>query len=95
MDLEFNIDKLAETERKFTDLADELALLKKDVISDLDRLQKDWKTPAGKKFFSNQVKDWPSHVDKYVEITNTIATMLNYAIQKYQNVEDEAKKISF
>ena len=95
MDLEFDINKLTETRQKFSELADELALLKTDVLSDLDKLREDWKTPAGRDFFQNQVQGWAPEVDKYIRITAAMASMLAYAVQEYQTVEDAAKGLKF
>ena len=92
--LKFDIDKLKQTQTKCNELKDELSSDKDKLMDLLNGLRKDWQTDAGKKFFNEQNTDWESQVDNYAKIIGAISELLTVAINQYQIVIDEAKKLS-
>lgn len=91
--LEFDIEKLKNTKSKCEKLATELTDLKVNLLEDLTNLRKDWNTPAGEKFFSEQNTDWTTQVDSYVKITGAIGELLGVAISEFESLTDKAKAI--
>lgn len=92
--LKFDIGKLEETKAKCVNTKDTLAKEKDRLVKQLEDLQKEWQTPAGKKFFEDQNDDWAKQIDNYVRITEGITSLIEIAINQYQAVIDEAKSIN-
>lgn len=92
--LEFDIEKLKNMKTQCESLATEIGQLRDDLFKYLEELERDWNTPAGKKFFSELNTDWTSHVDNYVTITGAIGELLGVAITGYEGLVEEARAIN-
>lgn len=92
-ELKFDVEQLRETKKKCETMAQELCDTKDKLMDDLERLRKEWKTPAGKNFFAEQDTDWEKQVESYLKITTAVAELLQTAITEYESVERAAKAL--
>lgn len=92
--LKFNVDELKGFSTRIEQISEDLSKVHTDTQNELKLLQEQWKTPAGEKFFNEQPLDWTSTVEKYISILNTLKSMIDYASEQYQEVQDLAEKVS-
>lgn len=92
--LKFDIDMLASFQTEVSNLTSSLKETSAQLTSDMEQLQKDWNTPAGKKFFEENKVDWQEHVDRYVEMLDVLYEMIGAAIREYEEVEAAAANIT-
>lgn len=92
--LKFDIDMLASFQTEVSNLTSSLKETSAQLTSDMEQLQKDWNTPAGKKFFEENKVDWQEHVDRYVGMLDVLYEMIGAAIREYEEVEAAAANIT-
>ena len=85
--LKFDMDAFASFQKEVSNLTSSL----KEANT---QLQKDWNTPAGKKFFEENKVDWQEHVDRYVEMLDVLYEMIGAAVREYEEVEAAAANIT-
>lgn len=94
-DLKFDIEMLKNMKDRCDALAQDLDTTSSNLKESLEQLKKDWHTPAGEKFFKDLDDDWTEQVEHYKKIVSAVSSLLNAAINKYQNVENEANNLHF
>lgn len=92
-DVMYNIDKLRDSQKAIKKQRTDLLELNTRLKADLDSLKQDWKTPAGKKFFNDNIVDWDDDVKKYVNMLEGISQMLEKAIGEYNAIDNDAKQL--
>lgn len=90
----FNLESLGKLKTKVADLQTDLTEVNTELKKKLEELEKDWQTPAGKEFFEKQKTSWDPEVKNYIKILGTLEEMLSEAIQKYEEIENEANRLS-
>ena len=93
--IQYDSEKVAEMKRKISKTSEELKTLNQDVLKAIQDMEKDWKTTEGKKFLSDIDMDWTVQVDKYVDILDTLTSMLQETENIYSDLTEKAEKISF
>lgn len=93
--IQYDSEKVAEMKRKISKTSEELKTLNQDVLKAIQDMEKDWKTTEGKKFLSDIDMDWTVQVDKYVDILDTLTSMLQETENIYSELTEKAEKISF
>lgn len=94
-DVKYNLEKLKDAKKRFGILKDNLNSLNSDLTEQLQNLQTEWNTPAGKKFFENKQADWSADVTRYTTMLQGVADLLQAAIDEYELIDDEADKLLF
>lgn len=92
-DVMYNIDKLRDSQKAIKKQRTDLLELNTKLKADLDLLKQGWKTPAGKKFFSDNIVDWDDDVKKYANMLEGISQMLEKAIGEYNAIDNDAKQL--
>lgn len=92
-DVMYNIDKLRDSQKAIKKQRTDLLELNTKLKANLDSLKKDWKTPAGKKFFNDNIVDWDDDVKKYANMLEGISQMLEKAIGEYNAIDNDAKQL--
>ena len=93
--IQYDSEKVAEMKRKISNTSAELKTLNQDVLKAIKDMEKDWQTTEGKKFLSDIDMDWTVQVDKYVDILDTLTSMLQETENIYSELTEKAEKISF
>lgn len=94
-ELKFNVDEISRMRTKLQDTSQELKTEKTNLLNEMASLRENWKTPAGKKFLKDFDDSWVNNIDKYVTIIDAVDDLLEVAYKTYQEVETEAKKVTF
>lgn len=89
--LEFDIGRMQAFQNIVTTYRDQLISDKKNLQEYLKKLETDWNTDAGKKFFEEDLGEWESHVDTYVSLLDALDKMMSTAISEYTEVQNSAK----
>lgn len=92
-DVMYNIDKLRDSQKAIKKQRTDLLELNTKLKADLDLLKQGWKTPAGKKFFNDNIVDWDDDVKKYANMLEGISQMLEKAIGEYNAIDNDAKQL--
>ena len=92
-DVMYNIDKLRDSQKAIKKQRTDLLKLNTKLKADLDLLKQGWKTPAGKKFFNDNIVDWDDDVKKYANMLEGISQMLEKAIGEYNAIDNDAKQL--
>lgn len=92
-DVMYNIDKLRDSQKAIKKQRTDLLELNTRLKADLDLLKQGWKTPAGKKFFNDNIVDWDDDVKKYANMLEGISQMLEKAIGEYNAIDNDAKQL--
>lgn len=92
--LEFDLERLSAMSEKLEKVAEELSGTGASLQEKMEQLRKGWNTPAGKAFFENQTTSWTDEVEKYIQILQTMKSMIDYASEEYSRVEDLANTLS-
>lgn len=93
-DVVYNIDKLRDSQKAIKKQRTDLLALDKKLKTQLEALKKGWKTPAGKKFFKDDIVDWDDDVKKFANMLQGISEMLGKAVDEYVAIDNDANKLS-
>lgn len=93
--IQYDSEKVAEMKRKIANTSEELKTLNQDVLGAIKDMEKDWQTTEGKKFLSDIDMDWTVQVNKYVDILDTLTSMLQETENIYSELTEKAETISF
>lgn len=85
--LEFDTDKLSGYAGNVQDVADNLAKQQKKLTKDLAGLREDWQTDAGKAFFEKYDDAWVRQLDGYIEMLGYLVEALEFAAERYGELE--------
>lgn len=92
-DIIYDIDKLKTAKEAIDDLIDNLNDDNKKLTEALADLKAGWKTDTGTKFFDEHKDTWSEYVKKYVKKLNGVSSMLQKAIDRYENIGSEVKNL--
>lgn len=92
-DIIYDIDRLEEAKEAIDELIDNLNNDDKKLTEALADLKAGWKTDAGTKFFDEHKDTWSEYVKKYVKKLTGVSTMLQKAIDRYENIGSEVKNL--
>lgn len=92
--LKFDLERLSEMSRKLEETAGELSGTGTSLQENMEQLKKDWNTTAGREFFQNQTTTWTEEVERYIQVLETLKSMIDYAIEEYSRIQDLADKLS-
>lgn len=93
--IQYDSKKVAEMKSKISNTSEELKTLNQDVLKAIKNMEKDWQTTEGKKFLSDIDMDWTVQVNKYVDILDTLTSMLQETENIYSELTEKAETISF
>lgn len=93
--IQYDSEKVAEMKSKISNTSEELKTLNQDVLKAIKDMEKDWQTTEGKKFLSDIDMDWTVQVNKYVDILDTLTSMLQETENIYSELTEKAETISF
>ena len=93
--IQYDSEKGAEMKSKISNTSEELKTLNQDVLKAIKDMEKDWQTTEGKKFLSDIDMDWTVQVNKYVDILDTLTSMLQETENIYSELTEKAETISF
>lgn len=91
--LKFDIDAIQKMRKNIQNTAADLKSQKNQLKDELDKLKRDWRTPAGKQFMNDTNTGWIEKVDSYVKIIDGVDRLLQEAETKYREVVSEAGRI--
>lgn len=91
--LQFDLAKMREFSHQLESLSNELSNTASQLTKDLEELKKDWDTPSGRKFFSEQTVEWQDQVKKYKELIRVLKEMIDESITEYEDIEAETKRL--
>ncbi len=91
--LKFDVENLARVRDECDSYTEMVREAKASAQRTLQLLQKDWNTPAGRKFFETVDQDWPEVVDQYAKVLGDLEKALNKAIREYQDVKQKAERL--
>lgn len=92
--INFEMESLEALKAETASLKENLTDINTRLREKMDELKEDWKTPAGIDFFENQKTNWDPEIKNYINILETLEKMIGEAIQKYEDVEREANRLS-
>lgn len=92
-DLKFNMEQIAEAQRKVSEKRDDIDRLQKDLESALENLRSDWQTDAGKEFFNEDFETWTKSAEKYKTALDVLASLLEAANRQYEMITERASQI--
>lgn len=73
----------------------DLIALRDDVLSTIETLRSDWKTPAGAAFLREIDENWVSYVDKVSTILDDFITLLDSVANAFNQLTAESDQINF
>lgn len=94
-ELKFDVEEISKMRRDVEDTVKELNTCKSNLKEALSNIEKDWDTPAGRKFMNEYDWDWIPQVDKYIKVLEKLEELLGVAEQSYADVEDAASRLDF
>lgn len=92
--LQFDTERLCSMKGDIERAIGNLQTVNKSLQEQMQTLREKWNTPAGKVFFENQNLDWSESVEDYIQVMNTMKEMIEYAILKYEPIQQEAERLS-
>lgn len=92
-DIIYDIDKIKTAKEAIDDLIDNLNDDNKKLTEALADLEAGWKTDTGTKFFDEHKDTWSEYVKRYVKKLNGVSSMLQKAIDRYENIGSEVKNL--
>ena len=91
--IQYDVDKLESMKKQVDNTVTTLQTSKTQLIENLDSLQNDWNTPAGKKFLSEVDTDWADEIDKYIKALKTLSNLLKSAKKSYTALDDQIDQL--
>lgn len=88
-ELSFDLDNLRKIRDQAAQNRDETNRQKIQVLESINSLKGSWKTPAGKKFFTNFDTDWVTAVDNYLKTMTVFVDVLDDVIDILLKVEEK------
>lgn len=84
VDLAIDTTILREYGNRYTNIADELRSMSKDLDDKLQELIDDgWTTPAGTAFHKMTKTNWSDNIEKYASLLDTLCNILSIAAEEY------------
>lgn len=95
-DFKVNTEAFTRAINEYESAISEMNSIKERLTRKVQVLQdKSWQSKAGDKFCDKYNNKWAVEVDKYTKITELMISLLNEAKSRYEEIIDEANKISY
>lgn len=91
--LKYDTEIIDKTKRTYSEKANDMKSLQKEMESAVNNLRDCWKSEAGDAFFNKYSDEWVKGITQYQEVLAHMAKNLDNASGEYSKITVEAKKL--